>query len=145
MILTGHADREYLLELVELNVQRFLQKPVDPAAFREAILFCAESLKPEAEEGVEPLGKQCRFDSRNSRIIGNGGEEIPLTRQELLFLELLLRHKNRIVTYPEIENHVWTHKPMTENALKALVRNLRRKMPEELFHNHKGIGYKIGA
>jgi DNA-binding response OmpR family regulator len=55
----------------------------------------------------------------------------------------LCANANRAVTYREIENYVWRENSMTSDALRSLVRALRRKLPEDCINNLSGIGYLV--
>ena len=71
------------------------------------------------------------------------GELIHLNKKESLFLELLLHNKQRIVTYDELQTHVWQDDVMTDSALRSLVRNLRKKLPKDFITNLSGVGYRF--
>jgi DNA-binding response OmpR family regulator len=48
------------------------------------------------------------------------------------------------VTYSEIEEYVWGDESvMTENSIRSLIKNLRKKLPYNLIENLSGIGYKL--
>jgi len=79
----------------------------------------------------------------NLSLVHNG-ELIKLRTKEVDFLYLLLKNKDRYVTYIEIENFVWHDEVMTKDAIKTLVKNLKKKMPSDLIVNLTGTGYKIG-
>ncbi|MAD43135.1 MAG: hypothetical protein CL623_12190 [Arcobacter sp.] len=78
----------------------------------------------------------------NHTLVNDGGM-IKLRTKELDFLVLLLKNKNRYVTYTEIENYVWLDSSMSKDALKTLVKNIKTKIPKELILNLSGTGYKI--
>ena len=79
----------------------------------------------------------------NLSLVHNN-ELIKLRTKEVDFLYLLLKNKDRFVTYIEIENFVWCNDVMTKDALKTLVKNLKKKIPSDLIINLNGTGYKIG-
>ncbi len=68
---------------------------------------------------------------------------ITLTKKELKFFELLVKNRERVVTFEEIENYVWKDEVFTEAALRALVKRVRQKISKELIKNFPGIGYKL--
>ena len=82
------------------------------------------------------------FDSFNKNLVIDD-EIIKLRTKELIFLELLIKNKNRYVSYEEIENYVWSDSVMTKDALKTLVKNLKSKIPKDLILNLTNSGYKI--
>lgn len=70
-------------------------------------------------------------------------ELIKLRSKEIDFIYLLLKNKNRYVTYSEIESFVWDGEVMSKDALKTLVKNIKKKIPKELISNLTGTGYKV--
>jgi len=141
IMMTGHSDKEHLLAIVELNVQRFLEKPVMMEEFDQALKECIRKLAPNSNEFA--LDGIYTLDYDNNCMLHEKGEPIMLTRQEKRFMKLLLDYQHRIVTYNEIEHYVWQDKFMTEYALKALLRNLRKKFPKNYFKNYRGEGFKL--
>ena len=79
----------------------------------------------------------------DKKILSYKKEAIKLTKKEILFLELLFNNSFRIVSYDEIESYVWENSVMTENSIRSLVKNLRRKLPLNLIENLSGVGYKL--
>ncbi|ASM37252.1 response regulator transcription factor [Campylobacter sputorum] len=71
-----------------------------------------------------------------------GKNEIYLGRKESKLLEILLRHRRKVVTMNQIEIFVWGNEIPRDEAFRSLVRQLRSKVPFEI-KNVKGIGYKI--
>ena len=70
-------------------------------------------------------------------------EIVKLRTKELEFLLLLIKNKNRYVSYEEIENYVWSDSVMTKDALKTLVKNIKIKISKDLILNLTNSGYKI--
>ena len=66
-----------------------------------------------------------------------------LTKNELLFLDLLAFNTSRVVTYEEIESQVWPYEGMSSDAIRSLVRALRKKLPDDALENISGVGYKL--
>jgi DNA-binding response OmpR family regulator len=92
------------------------------------------------ENKIYNLNQNWIFDSGKS-IVSNGSEDFILTKKESIFLKLLIV-KNRIITYEELENHIWDDDSiMTSNAMRLFIKNLRKKLPENFLKNMQGIGY----
>jgi DNA-binding response OmpR family regulator len=67
---------------------------------------------------------------------------IRLTKNELLLLDLLAKNHQRAVTYQEIENLIWIDDGMSIDALRSLVRSLRKKLQGNYIENISGVGYR---
>lgn len=141
VILTAFCDKDYLLKAIELKLVKYLIKPINENEFYKALQTCVDNLKNK-KSNIINLGKNLIFDMYNLSLIYNN-ELIKLRTKEIDFLYLLLKNKNRYVTYSEIENFVWQDDVMTKDALKTLVKNLKKKMPNDLILNLIGTGYKI--
>ena len=141
IIITAFCDKDYLLKAIELGLVKYLVKPVKEKEFEEALFLCVNSLQEDVTNIVK-LDINSYFDSFNKNLIIDD-EIIKLRTKELIFLELLIKNKNRYVSYEEIENYVWDESVMTKDALKTLVKNLKSKIPKDLILNLTNSGYKI--
>ncbi|RXJ83480.1 response regulator transcription factor [Arcobacter cloacae] len=141
IIITAFCDKEYLLKAIELQLVKYLVKPVKEKEFEEALFLCVNSLQ-EDNSNIVKLDENSYFDTFNKNLVIKD-EIIKLRAKEILFLELLIKNKNRYVSYEEIENYVWVDSVMTKDALKTLVKNLKTKIPKDLIMNLTNSGYKI--
>ena len=76
------------------------------------------------------------------------GVKISLTPKEFSILELLMRHKDEVVTRTMITEHVWDYNfEGMSNIVDVFVASLRRKIDKKnarkLIHTIHGVGYKI--
>ncbi len=76
------------------------------------------------------------------------GTKISLTPKEFSILELLMRHKDEVVTRTMITEHVWDYNfEGMSNIVDVFVASLRRKIDKnishKLIHTIHGVGYKI--
>jgi DNA-binding response OmpR family regulator len=141
IIITAFCDKDYLLSAIELGLVKYLVKPVREKEFEEALFLCVDSLENN-QSNIIQLDSNTSFDIFNKNLVVND-EIVKLRTKELAFLELLLKNKNRYVSYSEIENFVWDDGVMTKDALKTLVKNLKTKIPKNLIMNLTNSGYKI--
>lgn len=142
IILTAFCDKEYLLKAIELKLVKYLVKPINEKEFYKALQTCVNNLQNK-KSNIINLGNNLIFDMYNLTLVQNE-EIIKLRTKEVDFLYLLLKNKDRYVTYVEIENYVWRDDVMTKDALKTVVKNLKKKIPNDLIINLTGTGYKIG-
>ena len=141
IILTAFCDKDYLLRAVELQLVKYLIKPINEKEFEKALENACENLTTN-ESNIIYFSEKMKFDMYNLTLI-NENEIVKLRTKEIDFLYLLLKNKDRYVTYQEIENFVWNDEVMTKDALKTLVKNIKKKIPKELIFNLTGTGYKI--
>ncbi len=80
--------------------------------------------------------------------VSKGGKPINLTQKEFSVLELLLRHKDEVITRTMITEQVWDYNfDSMSNVVDVFVSALRRKIDKKksssLIHTVHGVGYKI--
>lgn len=141
IIITAFCDKDYLLKAIELGLVKYLVKPVKEKEFEEALSLCIDSLENN-QSNIVKLQEDTYFDMFNKNLVIEN-EVVKLRAKELIFLELLVKNRNRYVSYEEIENYVWNDSVMTKDALKTLVKNLKTKIPKNLILNLTNSGYKI--
>ena len=142
IVITAFCNQEYLLKAIELQLVKYLIKPVNEKDFEEALMLCLNSLKEDSSNIVK-FDEDSYFDIFNKTFVVKN-EIIKLRAKEVLFLELLIKNKNRYVTYEEIESYVWFDSVMTKDALKTLVKNVKTKLQKDMIENLTNSGYKIG-
>ena len=80
--------------------------------------------------------------------VTRNGRDISLTPKEFSVLEILLRHKDEVVTRTMIIEHVWDYNfDSMSNVVDVFIAQLRRKIDKgakiQLIHTLHGVGYKI--
>jgi DNA-binding response OmpR family regulator len=138
IITTAHTDTAYLLQAVELQLVKYLIKPVTAQALQEALSIASESLR----QVLIPLDTHREYDIHNQTLL-HDGEPIKLTHNELLLFDFLIQHRERTLTYAEIESLIWAYEGMSMDALRSLVRSLRQKLGDVAIENVSGVGYRL--
>jgi len=141
IIATAYTNTEYFLKAVELNLVKYLLKPISLVDLKNALTVSIENIenikeklnKYFNEKDYYNLTKKCLYVNENV---------VRLDYHEREFLELLLRNSQRVVTYEEMEREIWDNN-MSSAAVRSLVRNLRKKLPEDAIENISKIGYKV--
>jgi len=141
IITTAYSDKEYLFKAIELKLVKYLIKPISDKAFDEALKICIENIENK-NSNIVHLEGDFVFDTYNKTLAQND-QLIKLRTKELELLSLLIKNKNRYVTYTEIENYIWYDSVMTKDAIKTLMKNLKNKLPKDTISNLSGTGYKI--
>jgi two-component system, OmpR family, response regulator VanR len=141
IVISAFSDKDYLLKAIELQLIKYLIKPIKENELKQALISCMKSIESNTSN-IIALNSEYTFDMFNLTLVKEG-LIVKLRTKELDFLVLLLKNKNRYVTYNEIENYVWFDSSMSKDALKTLVKNIKTKIPKELILNLSGTGYKI--
>jgi len=85
---------------------------------------------------------KCKYNFCEHTLYVNN-EKIILARKEILFLELFISNLNRIVTYDEIENYVWEGEESNIDNIRALIKRIRKKLPNDSIQIVTGYGYTL--
>lgn len=141
IVTTAFSTNEYLLRAVELGLLKYLIKPIKENELEDALNLCFELLETK-DNNLYNIDKNIVFDTLNKTLIIDN-EIIKLRTKEILFLDLLIKNKNRYVSYLEIENYVWDEMPMSNDALKTLVKRVRSIIGVNHILNLSGTGYKL--
>lgn len=140
VITTAYTNTEYFLKAVELNLVKYLLKPIAFQDLKDTLVACAENLK-HRENPYKYINEKDYFDPKEEKLV-IGDEEVYLDFQERKFLSILVKHPGHVVTYEELENTIWRN-GLSEGAVRTLVFNLRKKLPSGTIKNVPKTGYKI--
>lgn len=138
IILSAYSDQEYLWRAVELKITKYLTKPHNKSMLIEALEQVALELSAkkvpfEFEENIVYF--PCK------RSIEKGAQSIHLSPNERKFLEYLIQRANCIVGFDEIYDHIWGYEAPSREAIKAIVKELRKKIGKAYIRSVYGEGY----
>ena len=138
VILSSHVEQEYLWRAVELKITRYLAKPYDKKSFIKALEDVAFELV-----GRTPtirLNDELEYDFGKKALYVNG-QISHLSKSESKLLEYFLNNKNQTITYEQIFDYIWDYEQPTKEAIKTIVKELRRKLGKDVIKNLYGVGY----
>ncbi len=139
IISTAFSDEKYLLDAVELGLERYLVKPLTK-----------RNLLPALEKAISSITKESRlyfnsefYYSYSNKLFYHKDTVMDMTKKELSLLRLLIKNKSTIVTYGMIEQGVWEDEYMSLNSLRTTIGFLRKKLPKNIIKNISNMGYKL--
>ncbi len=141
IVLTECTDIQHCLKAMELNLVKYLLQPVSLKALKEALIICQKNISYLEQNGSKYFNEHDYYNLKEKCLYVNK-KVVRLDYHERDFLELLLKNHQRIVTYEEFDKKIWNNN-MSSAALRSLVRNLRKKLPENCIANISKIGYQI--
>ena len=84
-----------------------------------------------------------RLDVKAGKVTVDG-QGIKLTSHELRLLSYLMHHKGKVVSRTELTEHLYDQDfDRDSNTIEVFVGRLRKKLPEEVIHTVRGLGYQI--
>lgn len=134
--------KEYLHQSLELEQIKLLHNLNCKNELECVIRECVQQLDSNRSNIVK-LKNGFIYDSYNKTLFKKD-KLISLSNKELLFLDLLIKNPYRAIDYKEIEEAVWDGK-MSQDALRSVVKELRKKVYKELVKNVSGVGYRLDS
>ncbi len=141
IVLSAHKDEDFLLKAIPLNITSYELKPLNYNTFVELLKRISSKFKDVHEIFITNNviynfeEKALYFDKIN----------IPLTKKEILFMELMINNMDKLVTEKMIQTQVWGKHKMSEAALKNLIFRLRQKTDKDFIKRVQSIGYKLSS
>ena len=142
IISSSYTKTDYFLQAVELRLIKYIVKPVTSEKMKEALALAEASLLEQNKESIYRLSTTTTYDIFNKRVVIDG-TEVNLSHNETLLLELLIENSHRVVHYEEIESAIWSYEGMSMDALRYLVRAVRKKLKGDFIENISGVGYRV--
>ena len=141
IISTAFSDKDYLLEAIELRLEKYIIKPLTSRNLIPALTKAVDDLEKNKDEKVV-LSKDFYYSNTTS-LFYIDEKVLELNKKELLFLKLLVLNKDKVVSYQEIEQYVWEDEYMSLNSLRTTIGFLRKKIPFNCIKNISNMGYKL--
>ena len=138
-ILSAFKDEEYLLKAIPLNLVSYEIKPLRYGDFM--ILLNKISACFNTKQKTVICDKLL-YDFGKKELL-YAGKPIPLTKKEILFIELLLKENGRHVSHERVQRDVWENRVMSDAAIKNMIFRLRKKVDIDFISTTQGIGYKF--
>ena len=144
VVFSAHQDSKYLLELINLDVRRFILKPVSlNTLLEELILLCDEIYVKDKLENILFLDKEVIYN-KEEKIFYFNNKQISLTKYEQYVIGFLLKNLNLSVSNDDIVNYLYLNMiDMQVDNVRKIIYKLRQKFPENLIQSLHGIGYRI--
>jgi two-component system, OmpR family, response regulator VanR len=138
IMLTAYSSEEYLLSLINLNINHYILKPITSENLLNGII---KAFGDRLENKIK-FSNDIYFNIKKRELYYKD-EIIILRKRDKDFLLLLHENRNRVLTYSLIEEYLWKDKSMSMSALKTFIKELRQRLPIDLIVNIPQEGYKL--
>ena len=136
LIISANINIDLIREAYILGCDDYIKKPFD----LEELIFKIN--RYEKKNKLIYLDKNIAFNLLNKELIIDGGI-FELTKNERNFLFLLVENLGKKVSYEQIENFVYQGESKSSDAIRSLIKRIRKKLPKELIFNSLEEGYFI--
>ena len=140
IFLTARDSEDDVVKGLELGVEDYMTKPFSTRELLARIKRNIMKHKNEAIVRVE--GISFDFDKME---VSKDGKVIPLTRLELMILQLLFTNLGKVVRRDYIIEKIWewTRNDVNDNTVTVYMKRIREKIGVDIIITIKGIGYRI--
>jgi len=143
IILTAHSDVEYLMQATSLKLIDYLIKPISRKALKKSLDKAISEIKnfSISSNKIITLRNNFTWNSSNKSLYFKN-EQIQLSIMEKKLLNLFIHNQNILLEFDTIIIDLWDdYNNDKMNALKTLIKKLRRKLPENSIENIYKQGY----
>ncbi len=143
VVLSSHKDEDFLFTAIPLKLTDYMLKPLSYDEFMQKFNMLKDVLDDTYSKKIA-LSDTIFYD-RTRRELIKDNQSIKLNQKEILFLELLIKNIETIVTREEVENKLWGKKKPTDAAIKNFILRFRKKIGKNTLGTITNIGYQLNT
>ncbi|QJW89913.1 response regulator transcription factor [Spirosoma taeanense] len=147
LLLTALGETEDKISGFDAGADQYLTKPFQFAELlaRVRSLTKRSSMVSMTAQTLRYAGLEMNLDAK---AVSRDGQPIDLTAREFALLEYLMRNQGRVLSKPDIAEHVWDLNFDTgTNVVEVYINYLRKKVDKDfskkLIHTQFGMGYVL--
>lgn len=141
IILSDCFDKEKLISCIRLGIIDYIEKPLTSKllmdSFNRALIYLEEN------NLVKILLKDNIYYDYSIKSIINHNKIIRLTKQEIEFLEILLKNHSKLILKEDIMNRIFGNINVDLNTLRNILYRLRKKIGSDIIITIKDLGFMI--
>jgi len=141
-VITGKATKEIAVDLLNLQVDYLIEKPIDINQLLEKIRIFQRDNNNSVTGFLNKIGYTFNEDLKE---VTKDNCSSKLTPKELKILTVLLNSKSKEVSRETLEQSIWNSTSVAKNNLDTHILNLKRKIPEikQMLKTNYGSGYVL--
>ncbi|WP_267525321.1 response regulator transcription factor [Campylobacter sp. MG1] len=136
VVISAHSDKEKLLKAIDININKYLIKPIIPEELIATIKSIISNMSKEIKLG------QYKLDLIRS-IFDNTINKIELTKKELALLKALSEPIGKVISLDDIKEICWGTKDVKDGSVRTFIKRFRDKIEVDIIKNITSTGYKI--
>lgn len=145
IMLSGNREDLTKVRALGLGADNYVEKPFIPHIMLSQVKAMLRFAQREKQAPLAP--SLFRYDEQEDRIY-KGADPLTLTGKEKALLRYLMAHPRKVVSFDEIDAHVWHHAAVNDDAIARIVANLRKKIEDNpttpaCLQTLKGAGYRF--
>ena len=138
IVISANIELDTIQDAYHKGCDEYLKKP-----------FYMYELEMKIEKLCKPkmmvltLADGFTYSMKTETLLDGNNEEVKLAKKEILLLNLFAKNLGKNITFERIEQYVWEGELTTTENIRALIKRLRKKLPEETIENQGGVGYRL--
>jgi len=137
IIISSTVELEIIKDAYSLGCDDYLKKPF----YIDELIIKIKKLC-NIEEHIIQIDQNSVFNTKENTLYIDD-KIVELSKKEELLLELFINYEGKLVTYERIQSFVWEGDLTTVDSIRALVKRLRKKMPEGCIKTEINKGYRF--
>ncbi len=148
IFMSAYCDDEILSQAAETEPFGYLVKPFNRNDLKSILNMVTYKLQKKATynylaDGKFKISDDYYYSLNDYLRIYYENQEIVLTKNERLFLEVLIKSKGELVSFSNIEHYIWFDKSISDSTLRTLMYRLRSKFNHKLIETIPSLGCRL--
>jgi len=141
VIMSAYDDKEYLLSLVEIGIECFMQKPLST----DHLLDTMHKVCVSFEDDTSVCFGNGYYFNNFLKILFHNTDRVDISYNETMLLELLLNNKGKLFTADEIVEYIYDDSMQKDSQVSVtnLIERLSSKLPEGTIVNNLEVGCSL--
>ena len=145
VLITAFSKDNLILEAVNSDVNYYIIKPATLQKIKDMLNKISLDLERSSTKIVKIDEENSIYFNLNSKKLYKEDSEIKLSKKESDLLELFVNNINKAIGIEDIMAYCWSdfNLEISNESVKSLVSNLRKKLPKDCILNIYGVGYSF--
>lgn len=147
IFVSAYCDDETVANAVATEPAGYLVKPFNRNDLKTTINLVAYKLQKNLKEKIiinrQKLSSNYYYSFEEHLKIYYETQEISITKNERLFLEVLIKAKGTTVPFESIEHYIWGNNSISDSTLRTLLYRLRSKFNHQLIETSPSLGCRL--
>jgi DNA-binding response OmpR family regulator len=136
IMISATIDIDKIRECYKKGCDDYIKKPFEI----DELIFKIEKIENDLTKENIKLSETISYSLNEKKLYIND-QDCQLTKNEQAFLHLLISNKNTTVNFTQIEDYVYKGETKSSEAIRSMVKRLRKKLSNDLIQTVKEEGF----